>query len=75
MPCLRKTQKFGLGFGFFRVFEHSNPKTKALLKHRPLMIPLEGFLVILMIGLTKNPSRRIINGLGVSRKIGPKYKM
>ena len=42
-----------------------------LLKPRPLMILLEGFLVILMIGLTKNPSRRIIIGLGLSRKIGP----
>ena len=43
-----------------------------LLKPRPIMILLEGFLVILMVGLTKNPSRRIINGLGMSRKIGPK---
>ena len=44
-----------------------------LLKLRPLMILLEGFLVRLMIGLTKNPSRRIINGLGLSRKIGPNF--
>ena len=42
-----------------------------VLKPRPLMILLEGFLVRPIISLTKNPSRRIINSLGLSRKIGP----
>jgi hypothetical protein len=35
-----------------------------------LMILLEGFLVRPMIGITKNPSRRIINVIGMGRKIG-----
>ena len=39
-----------------------------------LMILLEGFLVRLMIGITKNPSRRIIIGQDLSRKIGLKYE-
>ena len=39
-----------------------------LLKKVPLMIILEGFLVILMIGITKNPSRRIINGTFLSKR-------
>ena len=36
------------------------------------MILLEEFLVKPIISLTKNPSRRIIISLGLSRKIGPK---
>ena len=36
---------------------------------------LEGFLVRLMIGLTKNSSRRIINLTWMSKKIGLKFKI
>ena len=36
------------------------------------MILLEGFIVRPIISLTKNPCRKIINGLVLSRKIGPK---
>ena len=42
-----------------------------LLKPRLLMILVEGFLVRPIIGITNQPSRRIVNGLGFSRKIGP----
>ena len=35
-----------------------------------LMILLEGFLVRLMIGITKNPSRRIINVIWMTKRIG-----
>ena len=34
------------------------------------MILLEGFLVRLMIGITKNPSRRIINVTWMSKRMG-----
>ena len=40
------------------------------------MILLEGFLVRLMIGITKNPSRRIINVTWMSKRMGlqtPQY--
>ena len=44
-----------------------------LLKKVTLMILLEGFLLRLMIGITKNPSRRIINVTFLSKRTRLKY--